>query len=254
MIQQYYQARITVNMMNHQQIRDWSHAHPIQSVWRLYWADDAMGTILNNGKKYPLCPDRVILIPPNTPIDRQLKKPNHLFYIHFELGLPYDLIEGEVFAVPAGSEIQALIRKLIDGPRTKPDAVCVIALIYALLAALPDIIIQKPHFDERIEQAITLIHQAPQRQWTNTKLAAKCAMSVNGFIRLFSKSVGRPPQQYVNELRLQKVCSLLTYSSISIEEIARQTGFCDRHYLTRQFQKKYQTGPSAFRKRGIESG
>jgi len=73
-------------------------------------------------------------------------------------------------------------------------------------------------------------------------------MSDNGFSRLFKKSMGKSPKDYLIERRLDHACNMLHHSNYSIDEIAALSGFCDRSYFSRIFIKKYSTGPAKFRK------
>ncbi|HEY9615994.1 MAG TPA: AraC family transcriptional regulator, partial [Microcoleaceae cyanobacterium] len=64
-------------------------------------------------------------------------------------------------------------------------------------------------------------------------IAAIAQLSPYHFLRLFKRSIGITPHQYILQCRLNQAKYLLQHSSLSITEIAIRTGFCDQSHLTR---------------------
>lgn len=90
---------------------------------------------------------------------------------------------------------------------------------------------------------VTLQYNVP-----NAQLAAQAGMSVNSLIRQFQRHLGMSPRQYLQRERIQRACRLLQFTSKTVEQIAEECGFCDRHYFTRIFKKQRGIGPGGFRK------
>lgn len=63
------------------------------------------------------------------------------------------------------------------------------------------------------------------------------------------KSIG--PSEYIQDLKLQKACSLLRKSSLSITEISYETGFSSSSYFSKFFHSKLGISPSTYRKKFI---
>lgn len=82
---------------------------------------------------------------------------------------------------------------------------------------------------------------------TLDSLAAQAGFSVRHFTRLFQNAYHTPPTAYLMKLRLQKATTLLSSTSLSVSEVAFQSGFEDSNYFTRQFRKHYGVTPSQFR-------
>jgi YesN/AraC family two-component response regulator len=53
----------------------------------------------------------------------------------------------------------------------------------------------------------------------------------------------------MNHLRMDEACQLLLYSSLSVKEVADQSGFANEHYYSRLFTKIKGLSATAFRER-----
>ncbi|MGX7126319.1 AraC family transcriptional regulator [Enterococcus viikkiensis] len=69
--------------------------------------------------------------------------------------------------------------------------------------------------------------------------------------KLFKTHKGMGPSEYIQELKMQKACSLLRKSSLTITEIAYETGFSSSSYFSKFFHAKLGNSPSTYRKQFI---
>jgi transcriptional regulator GlxA family with amidase domain len=69
--------------------------------------------------------------------------------------------------------------------------------------------------------------------------------------KLFQTHKGIGPSEYIQDLKLQKACSLLRKSSLTITEIAYETGFSSSSYFSKFFHSKLNISPSTYRKKFI---
>lgn len=69
----------------------------------------------------------------------------------------------------------------------------------------------------------------------------------------FKSFLGRPPMEYLNEVRLAHARRLLGESKLNVGEVADAVGFTSHNYFTRRFRDKFGIVPSAFIGR-IENG
>jgi AraC family transcriptional regulator len=79
-------------------------------------------------------------------------------------------------------------------------------------------------------------------------LAAVCDLSVGYFIKLFTKTFGQSPHQYLLNLRLASAERLLVESDLPIPEIAYASGFASQSHLTESMRKNKQTTPAKIRR------
>lgn len=63
----------------------------------------------------------------------------------------------------------------------------------------------------------------------------------------FKERIGKSPQQYLMQLRLDAACRILETSRISVDEIAASCGLRDKSYFTRVFKEMYGVTPGTYR-------
>lgn len=85
-------------------------------------------------------------------------------------------------------------------------------------------------------------------------LASQVHMSVRNFSRVFHKTYGVSPINYVIQLRIQHAYELLQNSELSVSEVAYLCGFQDSNYFTRQFKHVSGFTPRAYRDFLSEAG
>lgn len=79
------------------------------------------------------------------------------------------------------------------------------------------------------------------------ELVKELPMSYSKFRKAFKEATGQSPNQYHLNLRLNKAKELLSYTNLSINEIAYQTGFESIFYFSTLFKKKIGLPPKSFR-------
>ncbi|MDW8343295.1 MAG: AraC family transcriptional regulator [Verrucomicrobiae bacterium] len=82
---------------------------------------------------------------------------------------------------------------------------------------------------------------------TNAYLATLCHCSEDHFIRLFRRTLGQPPAQYILERRIAAATQRLAFGDESIEQIAETLGFANRYHFTRMFTRCIGVGPATYR-------
>jgi AraC-like DNA-binding protein len=70
--------------------------------------------------------------------------------------------------------------------------------------------------------------------------------------KIFIRQIGRAPQEYLNDYRINKAVDLLRTTTLSITEIADSIGFDDVAHFSHLFKKKKLLSPLKFRQRMAE--
>ena len=87
---------------------------------------------------------------------------------------------------------------------------------------------------------------------TLTGLAEKYSISVSYLSELLKAHLQLSFSEYISSKRIQKAKELLADDSLSIEQIAEQTGYNDYFYFTKVFKKNTGISPSKYRKNLLE--
>ncbi|MDR5700392.1 GlxA family transcriptional regulator [Agromyces aerolatus] len=83
---------------------------------------------------------------------------------------------------------------------------------------------------------------------TVDRLARKALMSPRTFARKFRAETGTTPNAWLNRQRLLRAQQLLEETDLTLEEIARETGFGAAAVMRHHFLKVLQTTPTAYRR------
>jgi len=232
--------------------RSYWNVKPVgRAFWRLYWNRSEGARIIHDGRSVDLTPDTVVLITPQTPfIARYFTSFEH-YFVHFQLGYPYDWLSNRVFTSCVTEALRRRLDSLAtmasrDAERSLQHQWQLISVLSWVLAEIPADAWPKLPPDSRVLATVEYI-EANTTLLTNADMAERVNMSCNGFIRLFRQHMGLSPQRYVMQRRLAKACRLLTCSDETIESIADACGFCDRNYFSAVFKRHHQMGPAMYR-------
>ncbi|MGE4586620.1 MAG: AraC family transcriptional regulator [Mangrovibacterium sp.] len=81
------------------------------------------------------------------------------------------------------------------------------------------------------------------------ELAGEVSLSMSHFSRLFQSRTGHSPVDYHIQLKIQHSCRLLDNTGLSVSDVAREAGYEDPFYFSRQFRKVMNMSPREYRKR-----
>jgi len=80
-------------------------------------------------------------------------------------------------------------------------------------------------------------------------LSRSCGISPDYLGHIFKKVTGISPMQHLSSVRIDESKRLLRNPDLSLEEIARRSGFSDIFYFSRKFKQKEGISPSIYRKK-----
>jgi len=265
---------------------EWKSQQMSFPYWRLYWNRSGTARVVYN-KTITLEPNKIILIPPNTPfasdIDGVLDDRDQLYslkggrvesrkmeqemiesgtvlhlFIHFTLGYPFDTISPDIFVFDMNKDQKRLIRsitdQLIDGRVMfeLAGSLELYSLLFSLLHQIPGDAWRNRILDSRVINGIRHMEKnIRQIEISNKMLAEKGGMSVNAYARLFKEQTGYSPRKYLLRMRIEKACNQLHHSDLTIDQIASACGFSDRYYFTRIFSRTMHVSPGMYRRNGV---
>ena len=242
-------------------------ARNIQSpYWRFYQNnDDGAYLDLPSGERFPFLANTGYFIPAGVAFSGGNEVPFRHFFIHFDVVGLSRLTMKSLFAVPVAlppdisfsDAVREFARSLTDFPVLDLAGQCrAKALIYEGISrcfeALSPVARAKLERDnaERAAIAPALLHIDAflQQSLSVPDLAALCFLSPDHFARRFKQGTGQTPNAYVREQRVTKAAQALLFTDKSLDQIALQCGFGNRHYLTRVFTRLMGIAPAAYRR------
>lgn len=99
-----------------------------------------------------------------------------------------------------------------------------------------------------IIDAIVYMEDHYKLQPSLEETAHHAGFSAGHFSRLFHKQLGMTYSTYLTNIQIRHVQILLTNTTMSITEIAHETGYCHGDYLSAQFKKRVGMTPREYRK------
>ena len=101
--------------------------------------------------------------------------------------------------------------------------------------------------DFYIKEAISFIEQNFQNNITIEDIASVCGINRSYFGKIFHKSVGKSPQEFLINYRMIKATELLKLTSLSIADISSAVGYENQLHFSRAFKTIYGVSPRTWR-------
>jgi len=90
---------------------------------------------------------------------------------------------------------------------------------------------------DRLEDLVEWIHDHLDRPLTIEALALRSKMSPRNFQRVFTRQCGMPPAKFIERLRVERARVIIEDTGLSMNEVARKSGFDDEQRMRRSFQR-----------------
>lgn len=106
---------------------------------------------------------------------------------------------------------------------------------------------EKTNWPQQIKQATAYIEAEFHRLQSLDDVAAAAGLSKYYFTRMFTKTTGMSPMDFVTKLRIENAVQLLRSSSLTVEEIAHTVGYSSGSYFSKVFRSRVGFPPADFR-------
>lgn len=100
-----------------------------------------------------------------------------------------------------------------------------------------------------VEKGYDWLSQNFTSSFSLSELCDRLCVSLPHFSRQFHAAYGVTPHRFVTKLRLEHAMSLLLNTSLSIRDVAVQSGFAEANYFSKVFRKYTGMAPGDFRSR-----
>ena len=267
-------------------LQEWQCMNFSAPFWRIYHNHINGATVYFNGEITHLNQNNIVIIPPNTAFStkigerrgnnlneniqgRKIEKTDKLeemkaqgkidhLFIHFSLGFPLDFAKSGIYNLANSLVLQQLIDDIQiacsnDIHFSLMECLKIKQLINNCLLNVGEKIWQVNTIDSRIFTAMQTIEKKFNHNISNADLANAANMATNSFSRLFKTCTGFSVQQYIAKTKIEVACNLMHHSNQTIDEIAYNCGFYDRHHFSKIFKKLMKVNPSYYMKNLIVS-
>jgi len=102
--------------------------------------------------------------------------------------------------------------------------------------------------DRFVGRALSLMHDAPAKEWTVDELGRRVGLSRSALHQRFSEMIGQPPMQYLANWRMQVAAALLRKTNATIASVALDVGYDSEAAFTRAFKRTVGTPPATWRR------
>jgi AraC-like DNA-binding protein len=228
---------------------EWSLVRYHDPYWRLYWPISTGGVVEINGNRTPLEPGHFYLIPPHTTFSTTMTRPFQKWYAHFKLGRIADRALPGIHRFPATENVRRTVDQLAAAAANEPTTKVwnTVQFVAQALAFLPREVWENSRLDERVSRAMEFMSAHLSLKITTDQIARFAGLSVRNLNHLFQKELQQPPMRVLLDYRLDEACRLLRFGTLSIEEVAEQSGLVNRQYLSRMMRQHRNTTPAAYR-------
>jgi AraC family transcriptional activator of mtrCDE len=101
--------------------------------------------------------------------------------------------------------------------------------------------------DPRIARVFAAMVADPGGAHTVKSLAGIALMSRSAFMVTFTEILGKSPMAILRDLRMRHASRLLKYSYLSVDQVARESGYDSKTSFTRAFKEAYGKYPNDYR-------
>jgi AraC-like DNA-binding protein len=234
--------------------RNWNYTGVYSPFWRLHYNWQRGHRLLHGDRQVELTPEHIVLTPHHLMIQLNGTDPVEHLWMHFNFTRQIHAESPVPIRLPLRDTEQCLlrdIRQIIasgsgDGGR---EAVYrnSLALLHIVLAR-PGIVWQSP-VPANLVRVRQLIESRIGSKLAVPDLARLAGMSEAGLNRAFQRHYSTSPARFVSEIRVREVARLLQQTEQPIDDIAEQTGFPNRAYLSRVFKQVTGVSPADFRRK-----
>lgn len=98
-----------------------------------------------------------------------------------------------------------------------------------------------------VEATLRFLHQNLHREVSLGEMSDHAGLSTSHFSYVFKQQTGYSPMDYFIHLKMQRACTMLSFSQKTIHEIAYEIGYSDPYYFSRIFKKIMGVSPRSYR-------
>lgn len=224
--------------------------------YSLHYVLSGCGTLYMNGKEFPLSAGQSFLLFPYVSLSYRPESAD-FSYTWIDIGGKHADVafRRTAFAVahPVSYEyvnmnLQQLFQNIIQADEECQKMSCTYALLAHYIKNFPS---HSPNFVQRshIQEAISYIEGNIRLPINSQTIADYLGISRSHLYRLFTSEIGTTVNHYVQTVRIESACRLLSTTDLTVKDIATNIGFSNPMYFNQVFRKYMGMTPGEYRRR-----
>lgn len=241
---------------------DWNSIPHTHHFAELFYVVSGKGKFWLENKSYPISPNDLIIVPPNTEHTELSYNANPLEYIVLGIeGITFldseTASSRDIYNYPERTELSNLLNLILKEVQNKQPGyhlVCQNLLDVLLIQIIRrQKLVPAPISFTKMTKECGQIKQYLDSNYADNinldSLAAMAHMNKYYLVHAFTKYTGLSPISYLNAKRLESSRNLLTSTDFSIAQIASSVGFSSQSYFSQAFRKEMNMTPNEYRKK-----
>jgi AraC family transcriptional regulator of arabinose operon len=233
---------------------NWNYSGVYSPFWRLHYNWHSGHQLRVGDRQVELTPEHIVLTPHHVMIQLRGGNPVEHLWMHFNFTRQIHAESPVPIQLSLRDTEQCLLRDL-KGLILAKSADASREAVFRNSLALLQVVLARP---ELVWQADVPANLVRAREHIEAHIGGKLAipalarlagMSEAGLNRAFKRHYSTSPARFISEIRIREVARLLQQTDESIEDIADQTGFPNRAYLSRVFKQVTGESPADFRRK-----
>ena len=218
---------------------------------------EGKGYVVVNGKKTAVTAGDTYMLKTGESVEyySDTQDPYKKLWVNFQGVLPAQLVSIYKLrdTVYKNVELVELFEKLYELDKISTDIseihFDIANIITQMLLALAKSIEDNRFIPERANLIRIELNHAVNTTFNLEEICEKLFISKSEVIRIFKKSYGVTPYQYLLDLKISKAKSILESGSASIKEISEQLAFANPYHFSEVFKQKVGLSPLQYRKK-----
>jgi len=238
-----------------------THGPATREYYLLHYIVSGNGTFHTGGKSYSLHAGDCFIIHPGeiTTYIADEEKPWNYIWVGFETGLslyrendtditlPKQMNES-VITLPEIQPIFSSFTSLAHMDYGRESFLC--SKIWEIFSVMNAAVHQShDRTEEYIRHAVSCIETEYMMDLSVVSIAERLNLNRSYFSDIFRKKIGRPPQTFLTDYRMQKAAMFMKDLNYTVTQAAFSSGYSDVFTFSRMFKKKYGLSPKAYKDR-----
>lgn len=230
----------------------------IRKNYWLIFVKNGNGTLYTNDKSYEFSNNSIICTFPNCEFHYVFNGTADIYWLCFNQGFPALLKDiglsknNPIKQINNFTQIESIYENIytLSSSNLQKDQYKILSLFYQLFSLLTDSkkFIKIPS-QNYVEFAIRYIENNYADDIYMSDISKILGIECTYFSKIFKNETGVSPNKYLLDLRINKACSILRTSNMSINQVATSVGINDPFYFSKIFKRCMGMSPKEYAKK-----